>query len=256
MFPLYVFTVLRGLGIPSGNDTPVEQLLRTCCIATSGTSDRPGHLADSSFMPGPTKVTGVHWRTSTVTGNQWDMMDTMDKITRISDVHCTAISIQWIYHCVQWIALGYLLRSNVFMLEWIRVIDEVDFCLGFTVLHWIFSGIRHSIRGWVQWICEDLVEVTGCDDPPLKSTTSLALFVSDRNQARPRIGRYLKPVDPRGQGLSPPICVDSAVHMSHTVVHPQQSTAQQPLKCSGIVRKNGAYGDAFGTVSRSSHFFG
>ncbi|KAJ7292206.1 hypothetical protein C8J57DRAFT_1212611 [Mycena rebaudengoi] len=50
-------------------------------------------------MPGPTKVTGVHWRTSTVTGNQWDMMDMMDKIT-------TATSIQWIYHCVQWIALG------------------------------------------------------------------------------------------------------------------------------------------------------
>jgi hypothetical protein len=56
--------------------------------------------------------------------------------------------------------------------------------------------------------------------------------------------------------MLPPICVDSAVHMSHTVVHPQQSAAQQPLKCWGIVRKIGAYGDVFDAVSRSSRFFG
>ncbi|KAJ7243326.1 hypothetical protein C8J57DRAFT_1243616 [Mycena rebaudengoi] len=48
------------------------------------------NIVEMSFMPGPTKVTSVHWRTSTVTGNQWDMMDTMDKIMQISDVHyCT-----------------------------------------------------------------------------------------------------------------------------------------------------------------------
>ncbi|KAJ7246060.1 hypothetical protein C8J57DRAFT_1241844 [Mycena rebaudengoi] len=68
--------------------------------------DLDGDPDSLSFMPGPTKVTGVHWRTSTVTGNQWDMIDTMDKITRISDVHYTATRIQWIYHCVQWIAPG------------------------------------------------------------------------------------------------------------------------------------------------------
>ncbi|KAJ7237361.1 hypothetical protein C8J57DRAFT_1247143 [Mycena rebaudengoi] len=44
-------------------------------------------------------------RTSTVTGNQCDMMDMMNKIMGISDAPCTATRIQWIYHCIQWIAL-------------------------------------------------------------------------------------------------------------------------------------------------------
>jgi hypothetical protein len=46
-----------------------------------------------SFMPGPTKVTGVHRRTSTVTGNQCDMMDKMDKIMQIGDTRGTAMMI-------------------------------------------------------------------------------------------------------------------------------------------------------------------
>jgi hypothetical protein len=41
-------------------------------------------------MPGPTKVTGVHWRTSTVIGNQCDMIDMIIIDGKDNEAHCTA----------------------------------------------------------------------------------------------------------------------------------------------------------------------
>ncbi|KAJ7259372.1 hypothetical protein C8J57DRAFT_1233728 [Mycena rebaudengoi] len=96
---------------------------------------------------------------------------------RAADGGGTCPFIQWIYHCIQWIALGsngahgdfqwtshqiQCIRTNYHSVVhflggeggWIRIINEVDFCLGFTGLHWIFSGIRHVEHRPAQAKCK------------------------------------------------------------------------------------------------------
>jgi hypothetical protein len=65
-------------------------------ISIFGTVSLVTYVGFGSYMPGPTKVTGVHWRTSTVTGDQCNMMDMMEGSVMHSVLPRVSSGLYWI----------------------------------------------------------------------------------------------------------------------------------------------------------------